>query len=497
MQTLPIDFSKANILVIGDIMLDQYLYGVSTRVSPEAPIPIVKHNNKKLSVGGAANVAANIKALGANVTLLGIIGKDSSAKSLIKILDDKKINHYLSQDSKTITITKTRVVANGQQVVRIDEEEIFSPEQTVELYQHYEHIVKDYDVVILSDYHKGTLHDPQHLIRCADEHHKIVFVDPKGKDYNKYKNVFCITPNNKEFSEICEANITSEEDIAQQMEKLATSLNIQALLLTRGAKGMTLWQKSQDNHPSIINIPTEAKTVYDVSGAGDTVIATLACGCARLHQAKNAQEHRHILQESVRCANQAAGIAVAQIGSYAVSIQELNRSYSQQSAKYVKNTQHLANLIEEQKNSNKTIVFTNGCFDILHSGHIQCLEEASKLGDILIVALNSDTSVTRLKGKQRPINSLIDRIEVLSALSAVDWIVDFGDNPQDNDTPINLIQTLKPDILVKGGDYNCDTIVGADFVNSYGGKVHIVKLKKGYSSTKVINSMQAEKTEQL
>ena len=344
---------------------------------------------------------------------------------------------------------------------------------------------------MLSDYLKGTLYDPQALISIANKYKKIVLVDPKGKDYNRYKNAFCITPNNKEFLDVCkQSSFASETELAEKMQQVATTLNLQALLLTRGAEGMSLWQKMGNKaSKAIINIPTQAKAVYDVSGAGDTVIATLACGLARLTHTKESKERNHILQESVHYANQAAGISVAQAGSYAVSIEELNRLYAWQNAKYISNISELQQLIARQKAQKKSIVFTNGCFDILHSGHIQCLEEAAKLGNQLIVAVNSDASVKRLKGESRPINTLLDRIEVLSSLSAVDWIIDFGDHAEDKDTPINLIKALKPDVLVKGSDYDDNSVVGADFVKSYGGQVKLIELKKGYSSSKIIQAL--------
>lgn len=488
LHSTPVDFSDAKILVIGDVMLDQYWYGESSRISPEAPIPIVHSQHKEIKIGGAANVAANISALGAQVFLLGAIGKDEHAKSLLSLLDEKGIQHYIAQHHNITTITKTRIVANGQQVVRIDEEEAIAPQHLDRLYQHYQSIVAKYDVIVLSDYLKGTLYDPQRLIKSAQKTHKIVLVDPKGTDYTIYKNAFCITPNSKEFNTVCGQTMDSEQTINQHMVALADRLNLQALLLTKGAEGMSIWQRSHDHIDApIINIPTQAKLVYDVSGAGDTVIATLACGLAQLKHSKNANQHHHIVQESVHYANQAAGIAVTHMGSYAVSIAELNRLYTTQHAKYIGSQNELEHIIEQLKKQKKTIVFTNGCFDILHSGHVHCIEEAAKFADQLIIAINSDASVKRLKGHTRPINTLMDRVDVLSAIGTVDWVVDFGDDPKDKDTPLNLIRSIHPDVLVKGSDYSEKSIIGADFVKSYGGEVRTVAIKKGYSSSQTID----------
>lgn len=489
-ENTPIDFSYAKVLVIGDVMLDQYWHGESSRISPEAPVPVVHSQYKEMKIGGAANVAANVKSLGADVFLLGAVGEDEHASTLRTLLDEQEIPHFFSTHPKHTTICKTRIMANGQQVVRVDEEAPLSAKHIESLYQYYQTIVPNYDVIILSDYLKGTLYNPQILISLANQANKIVLVDPKGVDYSIYQNAFCITPNYKEFKALSQADIHTEEDVAKHMQRLATSLNLQALLLTRGAKGMSLWQQSPDASTTpIINIPTQAKSVYDVSGAGDTVIATLACGLARLvnKQYHNTQEQSHILQESVHYANQAAGIAVTQAGSYAVSIEELNRLFAKQTRKYIQNPAQLGKIIKKLKTAKQRIVFTNGCFDILHSGHIHCLEEATKLGDQLIIAINCDDSVKRLKGNARPINTLMDRVEVISALSAVDWVIAFGDHLADNDTPINLIKAIQPDVLVKGSDYNDSTIVGADYVKSYGGTVQTITLKKGYSSTKLID----------
>lgn len=463
---------KANILVLGDIILDKYLEGSVSRVSPEAPVPVLKPESEEIRLGGAANVASNISALGSKVYLQGIVGKDETSKQLKALLESCKIKNSLIKSSKP-TISKLRLLASKQQLIRLDIEEQFSLIDWNLLKKSFNKLIANTSatVLILSDYEKGTLQDIPYLIGQARKNNLRVLVDPKGSNFMKYKGASVITPNYSEFvSEV--GGVSSESDLTSKGKNLLVKLNLDALLITRGSEGMTLIER--DNKKIIrSDFPTQAKEVFDVSGAGDTVIAALAVGLA-----SNLE-----LNSSVKLANFAAGIVVGKSGTAVPKKSEMEQFFTDDIDNLTK--QSLKRLCDFSKQESKRIVFTNGCFDVLHAGHVSYLESAKKMGDKLIVAINSDSSVKKLKGTDRPINSLAERKVLLEALSCVDWVIDFSE-----ETPLKLIEYLKPDVLVKGADYKIQDIVGSKFVLKSGGEVKTIKFVKGISSTQKINKIR-------
>jgi len=455
------------ILVIGDIMLDEYIIGEVTRVSPEAPVPIVRVTQRRETLGGAANVAANIAALDTEVTLLGLIGRDTGGEKFAKLAESKHISFKPIYYAERSTIVKTRIIGNKHQLVRIDDEQssdVTEDEETA-LLTEFEKNISGMSIVVISDYGKGTCTEKvcQSIIGLAKKYKIRVLVDPKSANWKIYCGAYLIKPNRKEFDEAVGFSV-SDNDFYNQAQNLSKKYNIENVLVTKAEHGMSLISGERT-----LNILSEVKEVYDVSGAGDTVMATLA---VYLSDGRD-------LQYAVEIANTAAGIAVGKFGTYAVKSDELNdKLYGNIRKKMIKN---IPEYVREAKENGAKIVFTNGCFDILHTGHIELLRQAKRLGDILIVGLNSDSSVKRLKGETRPINNEIERSDVLSELSCVDAIVIF-----DEDTPYNLIKSISPNILVKGGDYTDKTIIGADIVKSSGGKVVIIPLVEGKSTSAMI-----------
>lgn len=468
MRTQLPDFTKASILVVGDVMLDRYWFGDTSRVSPEAPVPIVKINQMDERPGGAGNVALNIAALGAKVKLLGIAGYDETAQQLENQLTAAHVTHHILQIQNARTIAKLRIISRHQQLIRLDFEEKFPDFNTDEFIKLYEQCLSTTHLVILSDYGKGTLSCAQELIKRAKKANIPVFVDPKGLDFSIYRGATAITPNYKEFETIV-GPCQTEADIIQKARTFLTQESIDALLLTRGERGMTLIQKNHDE----THLPAHAREVFDVTGAGDSVIATLGAAYAA----------GATLSEAMTLANLSASLVVAKLGAASVSASELRATFS--------DTTHTAGIMTEEqlilavakaRSKGQRIVFTNGCFDILHAGHVTYLQQAKQLGDYLIVAINSDQSVTQLKGPSRPINTQEQRLTVLASLSAVDWVTSFND-----DTPERLLKLLKPEILVKGGDYQPNQVVGAEIVYAYGGEVRVLSLVKNLSTTSIIN----------
>jgi D-beta-D-heptose 7-phosphate kinase / D-beta-D-heptose 1-phosphate adenosyltransferase len=465
------DFTNASILVIGDIMLDRYWFGDAARISPEAPVPIVKIKQTDERPGGAGNVALNIAALGANVTLLGIAGHDGAAHTLKDQLTAAHVTHDIQCYDTIPTITKLRVISRHQQLIRLDFEEkclAFDPKKLIDSFK--KHLPQAH-LVILSDYGKGTLTCSLELIRLAHHAQVPVFVDPKGHDFSIYNGADLITPNLKEFEAIvgpCE----NEHDIANKAQPFLISHHIHSLLLTRGEQGMTLIQKNKEN----IHLPAHAREVFDVTGAGDTVIAVLGAAVAAGASLKAATE----------LANLAASLVVAKLGAATVSVTELQIALTNRTAAQggIMNEEQLVLAAANARLQGKTIVFTNGCFDILHAGHVIYLQQAKQLGDYLVVAINDDHSVKRLKGPARPINSIEQRMAVLASLGAVDWVISFSEN-----TPEHLLKCIQPDILVKGGDYSLDQVVGADIVLAYGGQVRVLSLTKDLSTSAIIDRM--------
>ena len=461
--------NKGHVLVFGDIILDRYISGIVDRVSPEAPVPVLKPSNEEIRLGGAANVALNLSSLGSNTTLIGVTGKDESSTQIIDLLKKNNIKKALSK-SKHPTISKLRILASQQQLIRIDNEEEFSETDWQSSLSNYrKHIsLKKNKVLIISDYEKGTLKNIPLIIREAKKLKKIILVDPKGDDFSKYKSADIITPNFQEFERIV-GKVNSEPEITKKGKDLIKSLNLNSLLITRGSEGMTLLDK---RNGKVIreDFPTEARDVFDVSGAGDTVIASIAAGLAGGFS----------LSESIRLANLAAGIVVGKSGTATVSQAELV-PFLGLSESYV-SFNEVKVYSKDLHERGKKIVFTNGCFDILHAGHVEYLEAAKELGDKLIVAINTDRSVRKLKGSSRPVNTLAHRAKVLASLQCIDKVVFF-----DEDTPIKLIKAIRPDVLVKGGDYKLKDIVGHKEVSQSGGSVVTIPLVKGLSTSKIIS----------
>jgi D-beta-D-heptose 7-phosphate kinase/D-beta-D-heptose 1-phosphate adenosyltransferase len=467
-------FNQAKVLVVGDIMLDRYWHGPTQRISPEAPVPIVKINQDEDRPGGAANVALNIASIGGKVTLAGITGDDEAANTIESYLKSLDIDCRFDKQQSLPTITKLRVMSRNQQLIRLDFEESLVAINKSALTDNIAQLVQQHDVMLLSDYDKGTLSEVQALIKLAKHHQIPVLVDPKGTDFSRYRGASILTPNMAEFEAVVGA-CQNETDLVEKGQRLLTELDLEAMLITRSEQGMTLLRTGEEE----FHLPTQAKEVYDVTGAGDTVIATLALGLA----AKADFRHASAL------ANIAAGIVVGKLGTSAVSEAELLNAIStgQESGFGVVSEEQLKIAVELAKSRGEHIVMTNGCFDILHAGHVSYLGHAGELGRRLIVAVNSDDSVKRLKGQGRPINPVERRMAVLAGLGAVDWVVDFSE-----DTPQRLIANILPDTLVKGGDYQVADIAGGNEVIAAGGQVKVLNFEKGISTTEIINTIRLE-----
>ena len=467
-------FTKANVLIVGDIMLDRYWSGATQRISPEAPVPVVRINGDEDRPGGAANVALNIASLGGNCTLIGVTGNDQASDILAAKLQAMNITCDFFQQADLPTITKLRVMSRNQQLIRLDFEESMHTIEKTQLRQQVEEQISQHQLLLLSDYDKGTLSEIEDLIAIAVKHKVPVVVDPKGNDFSRYRGATLLTPNMSEF----EAGVgacKSEAELVAKGQTLLTELNLNALLITRSEHGMTLLRQNQQE----LHLPTQAKEVFDVTGAGDTVIATLALAVAA--QASFSQ--------ASALANIAAGVVVGKIGTSTVSEAELlAQIYSGQESGFgVLSEEQLKIAVELAKARGEKIVMTNGCFDLLHAGHVSYLENAKKLGKRLILAVNSDASVTRLKGNGRPVNPVDRRMAVLAGLGAVDWVVDFSE-----DTPQRLIANILPDVLVKGGDYQVDEIAGGTEVLANGGDVKVLNFEEGVSTTEIINTIRLD-----
>ncbi|WP_133543444.1 bifunctional D-glycero-beta-D-manno-heptose-7-phosphate kinase/D-glycero-beta-D-manno-heptose 1-phosphate adenylyltransferase HldE [Mesocricetibacter intestinalis] len=465
-------FKYAKVLVLGDVMLDRYWFGGTNRISPEAPVPVVRVQEQEERAGGAANVAMNIAALGVPVTLLGLTGRDEAAAALTALLNKNRIQcDFVSLDTHP-TITKLRVLSRHQQLLRLDFEENFNNASGTELLAKLENAVKDFGALVLSDYGKGTLNEVQQMIRLARKANLPVLIDPKGTDFERYRGATLLTPNMSEFEAVV-GPCRSEEDIIEKGLQLIADIELSALLVTRSEKGMTLLRPGQPAY----HLPTVAKEVFDVTGAGDTVISVLATALA----------DGRSLEEACYLSNVAAGIVVGKLGTSTVSTVELENAIHGRSATGfgIMSEEALKEAVKQAKDRGEKIVMTNGCFDILHPGHVSYLENARKLGDRLIVAVNSDQSVKRLKGENRPINGLAERMAVLAGLSSVDWLVAF-----EEDTPQRLIGEILPDLLVKGGDYQPEEIAGSKEVWANGGEVRVLNFENGCSTSNIIQRIQ-------
>lgn len=465
-------FEKAKVLVVGDVMLDRYWTGPTERISPEAPVPVVRINQIEDRPGGAANVALNIATLGGQVSLAGIVGQDETANALTTGVQTLGVEPKWHRVANKPTITKLRVMSRHQQLIRLDFEEPYPAAESVALLNAATQMLSTVDVVILSDYAKGALAEPQAFIQQARAAGVKVLVDPKGSDFSRYRGATLLTPNLAEF-ELVVGKVTNEADLVEKAHGLLAEFDLEALLVTRSEKGMTLITAGQPE----LHIPTVAREVHDVTGAGDTVISALGTALAAGSS----------LPEACAIANTAAGIVVAKLGTSTVSRIELIEALSLARGEIgygIVSEEQLRYALEEARLRGERVVMTNGCFDILHAGHVSYLQEARALGDRLIVAVNDDDSVRRLKGDGRPVNPLERRMAVLAGLSSVDWVVSFTE-----DTPQRIIADLLPDLLVKGGDYKIDEIAGGKEVMAAGGIVKVLCFEDGISTTKIIQNI--------
>ena len=462
------------ILVIGDLIIDKYLWGECERISPEAPVQVVNIKNENTVLGGAGNVVNNLKSLGAKVDIISVIGDCKTSNNLKKLLDEIGVStKYLIKQENRITPKKSRIIASHQQVVRYDHESLDEIDLTSQglIINVLNNIIKDYEVVLLSDYGKGILTEnlTQLIIKSAKKHNIKVLADPKGLNYSKYKGSFLLTPNKKEASEASRITIEDNNSLKKAIKKIKDECHLEVSIITLSEDGIAIY----DNN--LRTLPTAAREVYDVTGAGDTILASLgfALSC------------NYDIDSAVEFSNLAAGVVVGKIGSSTATINEiieyessLNKSSSEE---HIKTYEEIESLSKELNSRGKKIIFTNGCFDLLHAGHVKYLEIAKNLGDILIVGLNSDQSVRKLKGENRPINKQIDRAYILAALEVVDYVVIFNE-----DTPYDLINTIKPAILVKGGDYKGKNVIGQELVK----ETKLVEFIDGKSTTQTIKKIQ-------
>jgi D-beta-D-heptose 7-phosphate kinase/D-beta-D-heptose 1-phosphate adenosyltransferase len=469
-------FHAARVLVLGDVMLDRFVYGSVERISPEAPIPVVNVERTVDMPGGAANVARNIAAMGARVTLLGVVGKDFAADDLrAQLATSPTIDVRLVADDSRPTSVKTRYVADGQQVMRADREsrEAICAEVERSLLAEYSVAVQNAAVIVLSDYAKGSLSGSvtRAAIDIARSAGKAVIVDPKSKDFGRYRGATIITPNRLELQQACGRECVTDDQVLEGARRILTGGVCDVLLVTRGKDGMSVIHADGTS----LHLPTAARAVYDVSGAGDTVVAAIS-----LATAAGAD-----VSEAAALANIAAGIVVGKRGTATVTTGEIIAALApfdgRTDPQKIFALENVLRLARGWRDQGLKIAFTNGCFDLLHPGHISLLEQARRSADRLIVGLNADLSIRRLKGPNRPVQSEVARATVLAATKSVDAVVIFSE-----DTPQNLIEALEPDVLVKGADYTLDSVVGADFVIKRGGRVLLADLLNGHSTTDTV-----------
>ena len=471
------------VLVVGDIMLDKYFFGDARRLSPEAPVPVLRKKRETTVLGGAANVARNLVRAKQDVSIMSVIGNDSEGKILKNILEESNIHTDLViLDESRATTVKTRMIGpNNAQMLRLDVEDTtpISGEIFNKMIKLYEKEINKFDIIIISDYKKGvlTVENTSKMIEIANKNNKITLIDTKEPSYEKYKNAYLIKPNIEELRQLTNMSVNNDEEIAKAAIELRNQTGAKYVLATRGKDGMTLVDGNNVHH-----IRGVSREVYDVSGAGDTAISYLAIGLA----------NNFAIEDTVVLSNAAGAVEVSKMGTYAVSIEEIKEFISKENDISYENkileVDELVEILKEERKKGKKIVFTNGCFDIFHVGHSRYLRQASTYGDILVVGVNSDSSVKRLKGPERPIISEDERMELLADLESVSYVVKF-----DEDTPYELIKKLQPDIITKGGDYKPEEVVGKDIVEANGGEVIICKLVEGKSTTNIITKIRNEK----
>ena len=463
------------VLVVGDLLVDRYWIGDTNKISPEAPVPVVLVKDSFEKLGGAGNVAANVCSLGSDSCLMGEIGPDSDGDKFLALCDDPPIATEILRNPIRKTIVKHRIVSQGQQLLRADFEPDLEETDSSALLNAFSKRVEAYDVIVISDYGKGGVKDARALIARAKECGKKVLVDPKGEDFSKYSGADLVTPNLKEFEAIV-GKSDNPETLVSSARKMLIDYKFGALLITRGCNGMTLVTKTED-----YSFSARSQEVFDVTGAGDTVCAAIAVLWV----------DEVSMPVACEMANIAAGIVVNKFGVATVTLEEvrveLTLHNSPISERFVTTDLDTLSALIKVRSKGFKVVMTNGCFDILHIGHIRYLNEAKALGDILVVAINDNASVARLKGKDRPINDLHSRVHLLEALRCVDYVIPFSE-----DTPERLIAEISPDILVKGGDYEVENISGADFVLANGGEVKTLSLIEGYSTSAVIEKLSRQ-----
>lgn len=465
------------ILVIGDLMIDHYLWGACDRISPEAPVQVINVKNETATLGGACNVMHNLVALEAEVFACGVVGDDKDAEQILTLLGESKIRtEGIVTETRRKTTKKSRVIASHQQVVRVDREDAvtITDESREKILEYVRQNLSLFDVILLSDYGKGVLRDDltQEIITLAKSAEKKVLVDPKGRNYCKYSGAFLITPNRKEASLATGVDIVDDKSLLVAGNMLKNDCRLTVAVITLSEDGMAIFDAG------MTKMPTVAREVYDVTGAGDTVLAALGFSLARGKD----------IYESCQFANNAAAVVVGKLGSATATQEEIfeyqHSLHKTPAEEKIKTREQISDIAKALRNQNKKIVFTNGCFDILHRGHVKYLQEAKSYGDLLILGLNTDASVKRLKGECRPVNREEDRAYVLAGLESVDYVCLF-----DEDTPYELIKKVEPDILVKGGDYEGKEVVGSDVAK----EVRLVQFVEGRSTTKIIEKISGNK----
>ncbi|MFO7962483.1 MAG: bifunctional D-glycero-beta-D-manno-heptose-7-phosphate kinase/D-glycero-beta-D-manno-heptose 1-phosphate adenylyltransferase HldE [Desulfobacterales bacterium] len=472
------DFAHNTVLVMGDVMLDRYYWGEVARISPEAPVPVVHVRQKSLMPGGSGNVAMNLAGLGCRTMLLGVCGDDGEGEALASAIASMNIHTRILPVKGRSTTVKSRIIGRGQQLLRMDEEQTgpLTDDMYERLFAAFEACADRADAVILSDYGKGIFSRDLALriIEACRRSGTPVFVDPKGSDWGRYRGATCITPNFAEFARVSPNLIDDDASLAAEAGRVMKTFDLSHLLVTRGGKGMSLF--SSEKGPC--RIVSEAREVYDVSGAGDTVIATAALAVGAGID----------MESAARLANIAAGIVVGKLGTRPIRSEELRQAFYGRMIDGMNKTltvDEAEEFITQWRSEGKSIVFTNGCFDILHNGHIKLLHAAAEEGDRLVVGLNSDASVKKLKGPLRPVLDQDQRSAILASLKCVDMVILFSE-----ETPIELIRCIRPDVIVKGGDYTVKTVIGHDIVQQYGGRVVIFPLVEGLSTTGVIEQVK-------
>jgi len=469
---------NVSVLVLGDVMLDQYIYRTIDRISPEAPVQVVNWREQRSGLGGAANVANNLAQLGCHVFLAGVVGSDATAEELLNTARAMGINTAgVVTDADRPTTLKTRVIAHRQQVIRIDREggSQISDGSAKVLLDRVRKYIPSVDGIILSDYAKGVLRSDfcASVIQAGSSNHKRVLVDPKGDDFRKYRGAFLLTPNKAELGRATQLPVRNEDEIRAAIACLFSQTECEAILVTRSEEGMSLYTRTG----SETHIQTEARDVFDITGAGDTVISMIA----RVFFA--GQD----LETAARLANIAAGIKVGKFGAAAVSVEEISAAIRQRENEGTRKVVELSQakqLVSLARSQGRKVVFTNGCFDLLHAGHVQLLQKAKALGQVLIVAINDDASVRQTKGNGRPLISAMDRARIIAALEAVDHVIIFSGL-----TPLHLIEELRPDVLVKGGNYNLEEVIGRKEVEKYGGRVVLIPTIDTQSSSQIIKEI--------